>query len=56
VKNLEYKIPIPYFYWEFADRNQQMFADWVRGYLETNHPGLKPVRVKKYYYVVCMER
>lgn len=54
--NYEYKVGIPHFYWEFADRNPKLFKQYVLGYLKLNHRDLKPVRVVKYKYVICVKK
>jgi len=56
MSKLEYKIPIPAFYWWVSGSNPKLFKQYVLGYMKLYHPDLKIVRIKKPYYLVCVKR
>jgi hypothetical protein len=51
---MEYRIPIPYCYTWMAAGNKKLYIEYIKGYIKSSHPGLKPVRVEG-RYVICIK-
>lgn len=46
---MEYQIHIPEYIWYSGNQ----LKAYVTAYLQKNWPGMKPVRIRRYKYVVC---
>lgn len=51
---MEYRIAIPHCYTWMA-RNRKEYIAYIKGYIKSSHPGLKPVRVEG-RYVICVKK
>ncbi|BBW97253.1 hypothetical protein ACPVTF_04040 [Geobacillus icigianus] len=43
---MEYKVAIPHCYKWMAADNKKLYIEYIKGYIKSSHPGLKPVRVE----------
>jgi len=55
MKPVEYRIAIPHFYKWMAAGNKDLYIAYIKGYIKSSHPGLKPVRVEG-SYVICIKK
>jgi hypothetical protein len=51
----EYRITIPYCYKWMAAGNKKLYIEYIKGYIKSSHPNLKPVRVEG-SVVICVKK
>jgi hypothetical protein len=51
---MEYRIAIPHCYTWMAAGNKKLYIAYIKGYIKSSHPGLKPKRVEG-RYVICIK-
>jgi hypothetical protein len=51
---MEYRIVIPHCFRWMAAGNKKLYIEYIKGYIKSSHPGLKPVRVEG-RYVICIK-
>lgn len=52
---MEYRIAIPHCYTWMASGNKDLYVRYIKGYIKSSHPGLKPVRVEG-SVVICIKK
>lgn len=48
----EIKIPFPYVYNSLGKGSKKLFIQYVKGYIASSHPNMKPIRVEG-DFVIC---
>jgi len=51
----EHKIAIPDCFKWMAAGNKRLYITYIKGYIQSSHPNLKPVRVEG-SYVICVKK
>jgi hypothetical protein len=52
---MEHRIVIPHCFRWMAAGNKKLYIEYIKGYIKSSHPGLKPVRVEG-IVVICVKK
>jgi hypothetical protein len=51
---MEHRIVIPHHFRWMAAGNKKLYIEYIKGYIKSSHPSLKPKRVEG-RYVICVK-